>query len=677
MFSLISQFFYTRKKLSLLLLFFAFSYLIYGHYLFSGSFTASGDFAPAISYVLNFQKAFADGQWIPRWMIVAREFTFGGGSIDGTIPTLDSPAFQYYGFLQSALAFPLLLLKIPPIPALQIVIILAFSCSGMILYKVGRMLGANRYAAFLSGYSYIISPWLISNFYERGGISEGLGQATLPLIILGYAFAIKKQYRLSVITITASTAILALSHNIFLLYGVLVCSFFIFFSLIREPLEDISGNRKYFKRINLAAPIILGMGILLGLAITSWQWLPAMMTLNEISFHYIGSFNQKIPASLADLSGALGKPKQFYAEWAHAKLDFFFTIGWWTIPSILSLIFAPKNLRKVAASIFVTFVVFFALTYLPRPIFPHLPSFFGATQFTFRLLSFLSVLGSFALCLSIQHISRKWAIIFFILITLSQLNVLLYKMPEQKLTDEQCLKAYEYNAFYAESPYGQNIRFWYDGWLDESNILQLKGLKAPIFLTITGKAREDLKQIQLFVAPISDPKHPVSNVVNLTSGKDFKIVLKINKSEDNLRIYTIPSYNAGWRRLSIRPEKINLISGIQESFVPASEVNLLYSHGYQRVFEVNKDKIKLHKPNKEGFYSIELPTIYNRFSIPVQNNQKLLAQVDFNHRLNVLTHDLNAPITINYEWPKISIILTFIGTLGMLILMLIRPRNSK
>src|SRR5258708_3466581 len=122
-FSTSFRFFYERKKLSLILLFTVISFLIYWHFVFTGTFTASGDFGPGVSYALNFKEAFNNGQWIPRWVIFPRELTIGGGSIDGTVPTADSPAFQYYAFLQSALAYPFLSIGIPAIVSVQLIVI--------------------------------------------------------------------------------------------------------------------------------------------------------------------------------------------------------------------------------------------------------------------------------------------------------------------------------------------------------------------------------------------------------------------------------------------------------------------------------------------------------------------------------------------------------------------------
>jgi len=317
------HFYSKRKDLCFLLLFLLLSFCIYGRFVFTGKFAAGGDFPPAVSYAMNFQAAVNNGQWIPRAVIYPREFTFGGGGLDATAPTADAPDFQYYAFLQSALAYPFLVLGIPALVALQLVVFLAFAFSASILYKAGRLMGANRAVAFLSGLSYIISPWLISNFYGRGGISEALGQSALPLLILGYVYAVKSMNKESIAITALSVIMLVLSHNIFFLYGVVMCALLAITSLGVTLSKPVSWLPKYLSSINFQIPVVLGMGVALGMAASSWQWLPSIMTLKQISFApALGG--GLVPADFSDLSGAWGWAKQFVEPWSGNKREVFF-----------------------------------------------------------------------------------------------------------------------------------------------------------------------------------------------------------------------------------------------------------------------------------------------------------------------------------------------------------------
>ncbi len=653
-FRLVSTSFHQRKDLWLVLLFFLAAFLIYGRYVFTGSSTATGDFGPAVSYALNFKEAVHQGQWLPRWVVAAREMTLGAGSIDGTPVTPDSPAFQYYAFLQSALAYPLLLLKIPAIVAMQLLVVLAFAASSIALYTAGRVLGANRAVSFLSGYSYVISPWLVSNFYGRGGIAEAFGQSALPLLLLGYAFALQNKNNKAMLWVAVGVFTLALSHNVFLLYGVILCVLLALASLRwRPPVQACLFDFKI--------PLVLAAGVFIGLAASSWQWLPAVMTLKELSFYYIGSFSPmgKIPGNVADLSGAWGLPKQFLN--GQVLSQFFFTIGWWTIPGILSVVLARPAQRGAALALFVSFSIFFFLTYWPEHSFPYLPSSFGATQFTFRLLAFLSVLGSFALCIGLPQLPRTVVLGLLIAVTLSQLPVIRFPMPKQKFPDQQYRGGYEYNNYYANSPREKNLRYWFDGWLDEENVLYLQDVKNKlVYLKIKGKTREGLNGTRLFVAPVGDPQHPVSNSVKVGKGA-FEARLAIRKTAADLRLYATQYVQEGQRKLSIRPESVFLLREPPESFIPAADLKRIAAHGYQRVFVVNTTRLKAHRVPAGTLFTVELPMIYNHFVLAFQQGKPLPREIDFNHRLTVQTNNLTDPILVRYTLPLPIRLLSILG----------------
>jgi hypothetical protein len=92
------------------------------------------------------------------------------------------------------------------------------------LYFTAIALGAAGGTALLATWSYLVSPWLISNIYGRGGVAEGVSHGFLPVLLLGTAWAWSGRYRASTITIALGIAVLALSHNIFLLYGICFCA---------------------------------------------------------------------------------------------------------------------------------------------------------------------------------------------------------------------------------------------------------------------------------------------------------------------------------------------------------------------------------------------------------------------------------------------------------------------
>jgi hypothetical protein len=664
------------------------AFLIYGRYLGRDHFTASGDSTPAVSYALNYRLAVEDGQWLPRLVVIPRDVSLGLGSIDGTVPTADAPDFQYYAFLQSAIAWPLLRVGLPGLKAIQWVVVLAFAMAALVMYTAGRVVGARRSVAFLAATSYIVSPWLVSNFYGRGGISEALAQANLPWLLLGFAYLARDCKGRATIAVATGIAALALSHNIFLLYGALLCAFFAA-SLFLFP-GTAGDHAQMALLLRLRAPVVISIGVALGLAITAWQWLPASLSLDEISFHYLGTFGEagQIPKAYADWSGAWGIPSRFVEPWSGTPREFFFTIGWWTIPSMLLLALTPRPLRAYGVAIGLSFLLFAALIQFPAQIYPLLPGPFGATQFNFRLLAYISVLGAFALCIARPNLNgwATWPALAIVLA--SQIGVITFPMPPAggitPLHEEQYLKGSEYNAFYANSPAERSLRYYPDGYMMPNHHLDLRyrtWLRAgnwwaedmqppgrppqPVHVRIVGRLATGLTSTSLHLARPDAPDRPVSNREVIT-GPTFDITLSAPLAGDDLRIIAEPTITVGKRTLSIRPEQVFVAWGDARSLVAAAELDLRGKHGYWRRFALPPAVRSAHVPDPTGVFTVELPMIYNRFWLARQAGQTLDTAVDFNHRLIVRTTNLTDDIEIVYRLPASVWWLTGLGLAGFL-----------
>lgn len=657
--------------------------LIYGRYLPKDHFTASGDFPPAVSYALNYRLAVKQGQWVPRMVTIPRDVSLGLGSRDGTLQTADSPVYQYYAFGQSMLAYPFLLLGLPGIKAVQCVVVLAFSLAALALYAAGRLAGATRPIAFVAAYSYIISPWLVSNYYGRGGIAEALGQAGLAFLILAFACLLRGRGWWTVVVMAGGIAWLVLSHNIFLLYGVVMCLLFAAGLWLFPPMAGGGWTGRF------RAPLILGAGVALGLAATAWQWLPAAQSLGEIGFNYIGAFGEagRIPKAYSDWWGALGWPRQFVEPWSGKPREFFFTIGWWTIPSILLLWRVPRCLRPHAFAVALAFAGFLALMLFPKHLYPFLPGPFGATQFNFRLLAFLSVLGSFALVLAVPRLNR-WAVLAVLaLITASQIHVITFPMPPgggiTPLHEEQYVRGSEYSDFYPNSRAEQKLRYFYDGMLDDGNVLTvdrrfwrighrqvvepIADPSTPVFLRVRGKLADGLAQTRLQLAAAGNPGRILSDSVEVRAGENFDVLLATTAVPGGLRLVAESTVKSGQRQLSIRPEAVFMMWNDPRSLIYATELRLVRAEGYQRVFAPEPIARADRIPDDSGYFTVEIPMIYSRFLTARQGGRPLDTAADFNHRLNIRTKDLTEDITVAYRLPWSAWLLTGLGLAGGLV----------
>ncbi len=656
--------------------------LIYGRYLPKDHFTASGDFPPAVSYALNYRLAVEQGQWAPRMITIPRDVSLGLGSRDGSPQTADSPVYQYYGFGQSALAYPFLLMGLPGIKAVQAVVLLAMGLAVLALYVAGRLVGATRPVACLAAFSYVISPWLVSNFYGRGGISEAVGQAGLAFPLLAFACALRGKNRMAILVMAAGTGWLALSHNIFLLYGLVMCGLLAAGWWLVPP--ETGGWQTRFR-----VPLIMGTGIAIGLAATAWQWLPAAQTLGEIGFNYNGTFDEsrRIPKAYADWSGTLGRPQRFVEPWSGAPREFFFTIGWWTIPSLLLLVRAPRQLRPAAFAAALCFAVFALLILFPGQIYPLLPGPFGATQFNFRLLSFLSLLGALALCLAVPRLHRGIVLAAFVGITASQIGVITFPMPPgggiTPLHEEQYVRGSEYSDFYPNSPAERKLRYFSDGMLSAENVLNLHqrfwrldgrllvedipDASTAVELRLRGKLVDGLERTTLQLTAADDPSRVLSNKVEVQAGGHFDVILTTTAARNNLRLVANPTITKGPRILSIRPEEVFATWGNPRSLVAAANLQVVSRQGYSRTFSIPAAAQAQRVPDPTGNFTVEIPMIYSRFLQARQNARSLPTTSDFNHRLNVRVTDLATPIVVSYRLPLLVWALTAAGLAAGLI----------
>jgi hypothetical protein len=166
-------------------------------------------------------------------------------------------------------------------------------------------------------------------------------------------------------------------------------------------------------------------------------------------------------------------PKRFTFHGADSP--FYFRSGGGQFPSVLFIAFIAIQVRfKEVFVIASLFLIFFLLCYFPKPIYPHLPGIFTATQFTFRLLPFLSLIGAFALCLYRHPVNIIDVAISAVLMTLSQLGVIFYPMPYYHYTESEYLGGWEVNAFL---PHSSGFRIDQNGELVGSNTILVSRLR--------------------------------------------------------------------------------------------------------------------------------------------------------------------------------------------------------
>jgi len=199
------------------------------------------------------------------------------------------PFFNYYAALPYYLAAVLVLCGSGPILALKVVWALGFLASGGTMYALGRLAFRRRVSALLAAVSYVYAPYHLVNVYVRGdSLSEFHAFIWYPLLA---GALLRLRSRASVgnsLLLAATYGGLILTHNISALIATPVA---LAYALLLFATGGAKADRRWFLLVGLA-------GGLLGLGLSSWFWLPALLEghlvrLEQMTtgyFHFAGHF---------------------------------------------------------------------------------------------------------------------------------------------------------------------------------------------------------------------------------------------------------------------------------------------------------------------------------------------------------------------------------------------------
>lgn len=488
-------------------------------------FSPSNDFSNHAHYMHSFAESFKSGQIIPRTVVSPTTFT------DDTTETRDAPTFQYYGFFDGVAALPFELLGFSDALSAVFSCVLVRFLGLFILYRTCLLMGASRLSGFLAAFSLLISPYTLTVFYGRGALSEVLAQPILTLIPYGFLLSIRGKPYQAIIAFSIAFFLLPLCHNIFFVYGLLFVGLLMLFS--------------FQSRVILTT----GIGTLLGICLSAWQWFPAHNTIKDIFIFggflswKLGSFGVGLHS--ASLNGALGIPNRWDPAELSNPLPLFHTIGWWTLPFIFLSIKGIYHKEKVFFTFpfFMCSVIFFALTFWPlnNAFYTYLlPQIFDIVQDTSRLIGFVSLLGALSLAIVIPRISPRLFTAILILMLASQIPVFKFYfnyVSQQSWSNQEVLGS-PINQFYTSPKIKPDENGFYS--------LELPSTYSTLFiLKQNGKTlkfspgfnHEILVQTKDITSPIKVSYHfdLKSCVLSLFGALGFLFILKLNRGSLNAR----------------------------------------------------------------------------------------------------------------------------------------------
>jgi len=320
---------------------------------------------------------------------------------------LGYPMFNHYAALPFYIAACFNLIGLDLLTAIKLTQTLGFVVAALAAYAWLYHLWRRRAAAWLGAVAYTVAPFHLVNVYVRGdSLSEFFAFAFYPLILWALDKVVERSSFGSAVRLALAYAGLALTHNI----SALIFSPFILLYLVlsswRKP--------KVWRTLGLG----LG-GVLLGLALSAWFWLPAILegryvqleTVTLDYFNYTNHFRSTdlvqphllFDYSIAPTPGGAG-------PFAMGSLQALVA----AVGLLILVRFALDRERAAEERIPFVYLIIGLLvstvmiTPLSRPLWDHLP-LLDKVQFPWRFLSVQALFAAVAAGVLTLRLKGRWA----------------------------------------------------------------------------------------------------------------------------------------------------------------------------------------------------------------------------------------------------------------------------
>lgn len=222
------------------------------------SFPKTHEFFAPIYILMDFDKAFTDGNLLVNWLP-----NFAGGG---------EPVFNFYPPVAYYISEFIHLAGFSYAGAIKIAVIMSYFFSGITMFVLMKKITSNNIAALISASAYMIFPYHLVDSHLRGDIAETFSFIFLPLVFY-YLYDIFKKDNFAQVAICAgiSYAILILTH--------ILISYLLFFFLLSYFIYTLVINSNQFKRI-FYSYTIFGIS---ALVLSAFYWLPALLERNYIN----------------------------------------------------------------------------------------------------------------------------------------------------------------------------------------------------------------------------------------------------------------------------------------------------------------------------------------------------------------------------------------------------------
>ena len=345
--------------------------------------------------------------------------------------------------------------------SLKLTQVLGFAAAALFAYLLARHLWDSKAAALLTSLAYTYTPFHLIQVYVRGdALSEFYAFAFYPLILLAIWRLRRKPSPINTAFLALAYAGLILSHNI----SALVFSPFVALYILCLAAPSPISNTQYpisGKKPRVAIDFLLTAlaGIILGLALSAWFWLPALwegkwvhlerMTTGYLN--YSGHFRSTDLIQWKILFDYRREATPYAVGAVQAVLGMAGVVGiiiWWAKCRRLE--------RNSAFLLLMLAIVTFLITPLSRPLWDTLP-LLPFVQFPWRLLAVQALPLSLIIgCLARWPGKTSWRWIITGVLGIALLTTVMLNLPVEYLAIDEVnrehVALYEYFTAYVGSP---------------------------------------------------------------------------------------------------------------------------------------------------------------------------------------------------------------------------------
>ncbi|MCY4070069.1 MAG: 6-pyruvoyl-tetrahydropterin synthase-related protein [Chloroflexi bacterium] len=252
------------------------------------------------------------------------------------------------------------------------------------IFLLGRLWTASDLGAWMAALAYIYAPFILFDSLTRGSSSEMAALAALPIVMFGFTRLAWYGRRRELVLSLASFALFIPLHTLITLHGTALLALYCLFLVWRER-----ERRAVFVRLTLAG--------LLGLLLTAFYWLPALLEADAIK---LGSISEQlghidVKQHLRPLSEIIAWPHT--ADPTQQNQAIPISLGWpQLILSVIGLLLSLRSaFRPYRPLMLLIWIIALILVFMNTPhsalLWETIP-LIGFTQFPWRLLGLASTL---------------------------------------------------------------------------------------------------------------------------------------------------------------------------------------------------------------------------------------------------------------------------------------------